>query len=403
MRTLWFLLGLVTFKGDVTAEWPQWRGPDRDGVVKGFELPEIWPDKLELVWKKKIGFGYASPVAGDGAIYTFTRERNNEVVRKLDLMTGKEEWRANYKVPTDMDWHGTGNHPKSTPALADGRLVTFGITGILTCWDARSGIVIWRKTFDEEFEEGFPEFGAAVSPLILDGKVFVHCGGQKGGALRCFSLESGETVWSWSEDGPAYASPILVEVGGERHLVTQTAHFLLAVDVETGTEIWRLPFETELDQNVITPLSVGDMVYYSGYKAGTHAIRVHKDGEWSAENVWSQTGISQYMGSPVIVDGLIIGFDHRKKGRLFCLDAATGEVLWLTRGRWGRTASVAVIGDHIAVLAIDGELSFVPVSRDGYHTVARYTVGDSETWAHPAFIDGVMVTKEERHLSVWRF
>lgn len=403
MRALWLLVVLATLAGDVNAEWAQWRGPKRDGIVSGFQLPNTWPEKLDRVWRKKVGYGYASPVAGDGAIYTFTREKEDEVVRKLDLGSGKEKWRSKYKVPLEMDWYGSGNHPKSTPALADGRLVTFGITGILTCWDAQSGKVIWRKTFDDEFEEAYPKFGAAASPLIADGKVFIHCGGPKGGAFRCFSLKSGDVVWSWSEDGPGYASPILVEAGEDRHLVTQTEHFLLAVDVETGAEAWRIPFETAQDQNVITSLSAADTIFYSGYEAGTHAIRVRKDEGWITEEVWSQAGISQFMGSPVLVDGLLIGFDHKKKGRLFCLDAATGEVLWLTRGRWGKTASIAVIGDHLVVLSVDGELSFVPVSREGYRTAVQYTVGSSDTWAHPAFIDGYIVIKEERHLSVWRF
>jgi len=278
--------------------------------------------------------------------------------------------------------------------------VTFGITGVLTCWNTSSGDVVWRHAYAEEFEEPYPKFGAAVSPLIVDGSVYIHVGGAKGGALRKLSLTTGETEWSWSEDGPGCASPILCEVGGRQLVITQSEHFQFAVDAATGEEVWEIPFETEHDQNVITPVVVQDTLYYSGYAAGTHAIRLMP--ETGPDSIWSVGNISQYMGPPVVTDGVMIGFDHRKKGRLFCLDVATGELLWLTHGRWGRTDSLVVIGDHLGVLSDNGQLSFSKISRDAYRTAAYYNVG-KETWAHPAFSDGVMVTKDERHLSVWRF
>jgi outer membrane protein assembly factor BamB len=402
MRVLRILFVLALTLSDVSGEWAQWRGPTRDGVVQGVELPEVWPDELQMVWKKKVGYGYASPIASEGAVYTFTREKDDEILTKLDLVSGKERWRSKYEALLDLNWYGSGNHPKSTPALDGARLVTFGITGILTCWDTSSGDVIWQKTFADEFEEAYPKFGAAASPLIADGKVFVHVGGQKGGALRCFSLESGEVVWSWSADGPGYSSPILMETAGGQNLVTLAEHFLISLDTTTGEESWHIAFETAQDQNVITTLAASDTLFYSGYEAGSFAIRVQNDGGWKTEEIWNQPGISQFMGSPVLTHGQLIGFDHKKKGRLFGLDASTGEVLWLTRGRWGKTASIAVIGGHIAVLSDDGQLSFVPVSRDGYKTAAHYTVGD-ETWAHPAFVDGHIIIKEERHVSVWKF
>jgi outer membrane protein assembly factor BamB len=384
----------------VAAEWAEWRGPTRDGVITDFNLPEDLPSELKLVWKKKVGYGYASPIANEGAVYTFTREKDDEIVRKLDLKKGKELWRKKYEAPLEMDWYGTGNHPKSTPAISGSRLVTLGITGVLTCWDAASGDVVWRKTFEDEFEQAYPKFGAAASPLILDGQVFVPCGGEKGGAFRSFSLETGEVLWSWSEDGPAYASPVLVQHGDRRDLITQSEHFLFAVDAGTGEESWRIPFETAHAQNIITSVAVADTLYYSGYKAGTHAVRL-TDGE--PDSLWSQSSIHQFMGSSVVVDGVLIGFDHMKKGRLFCLDASTGEILWLTHGRWGRTASIMVMKPYIVVLSVDGQLSFSKISREKYRTTAQYEVGESETWAHPAFVDGYIVTKDERHVSVWTF
>jgi len=397
------LFAVLILVGSASAQWAQWRGPGRDGVVQGFEIPEVWPEQLNLIWKEKVGYGHASPVAEGGAVYTFTREKDDEIVTKLELSTGKKIWRQKYEAISTLDWYGSGNHPKSTPAVSDGRLVTFGITGVLTCWDLESGDALWRHTFEDEFETPYPAFGAAVSPLVVDGKIYVHVGGKESGAFRCLSLESGETIWSWGGDSPAYASPVLMATGSEPLVVTQSMKFLVGLEAGTGVEAWRIPFETAQEQNTITALIRGDEVIYSGYQAGTHAIRVSRDSAWHTDEVWSQKEISQYMGSPVLADDLLIGFDHKKKGRLFGMDPDTGEMLWVTHGRWGKTASIVLINDHIAVLSIDGQISFSPLSRDGHKTAAYYDVASTETWAHPAFAEGVIVIKDERHVSAWRF
>lgn len=400
--TVRILLATCLITGSAAGDWPQWRGPDRDGIVRGVELPADWPEQLEQVWREKVGTGYASPAVAGDAVYTFTREKDDEVVQRRELATGDRVWKSEYEAVSTMDWYGSGNHPKSTPAVAGNRLVTYGITGVLTCWNTEDGSVTWRRTFDDEFETPYPKFGGAASPIVLGETVVVHVGGEKGGALRAFAMADGETVWSWTGDGPGYASPIVVSHDGKQQLITQSEHFLFAVDADTGAELWRLPFETAHDQNVITPVAAADTLYFSGYEAGTHAIRIPPAGKSDPDTIWSQPAISQYMGSPVLAGGMLIGFDHKKKGRLFGLDAATGEVLWLTHGRWGDTASVVAIGDHVSVLSVDGQLSVAPVSRDGFRTAAFYQLAPSETWAHPAFVGDLVIVKDEEHVAAWR-
>ena len=156
------------------------------------------------------------------------------------------------------------------------------------------------------------------------------------GALIVLDLTIGEELWSWAKDGPGYASPVVHTVGGARHLVTQTQRHVLGLDLETGAPIWRLPFSTAYDQNSVTPLPLAGMVLISGLEKGTRALTIERNGKWSATTAWENDDVSMYMSSPVSADGLVFGLDHKRRSRLFCIDAGTGETSWGSVS-WSRT------------------------------------------------------------------
>ena len=200
--------------------WPQWRGPNRDGVVTGFAAPAKWPARPSVKWKVPAGLGHASPVVAAGKVYLFTRVQDRETASCLDLESGKEVWSQSYAVEYNMHpaavSHGKG--PKSTPVLYNDKLYTLGISGILSCFDAKTGKLRWRKEFSRQFKTTSPYFGTAMSPVADKGLLIAHVGGHDSGALTAFDAESGEVKWSWTGDGPGYASPIVVEIGrSEEH------------------------------------------------------------------------------------------------------------------------------------------------------------------------------------------
>ncbi|HSQ19050.1 MAG TPA: PQQ-binding-like beta-propeller repeat protein, partial [Blastocatellia bacterium] len=205
-------------------DWPQWRGPNRDGVVASFTTPREWPDKLKTIWKVPVGIGHSSPVVVGRRVYTHSRQDENEVVSCFDLETGKQLWRDTYPTPYMMNpaavSHGKG--PKSTPVIYNNKLYTFGISGILSCYDTATGKVIWRKEFSREFKATSPLYGAATSPVVYNNLVIVHVGGNDSGALTAFDAETGVVKWSWTGEGPAYASPIVFDFSGTNQIVTQT-------------------------------------------------------------------------------------------------------------------------------------------------------------------------------------
>jgi outer membrane protein assembly factor BamB len=327
------------------------------------------------------------------------------VASAVDLATGKVLWTQSYPAPYQMNsaavGHGPG--PKSTPVIAGGKLYTFGISGILTAFDAATGRVAWRKDFKGQFKVGAPEFGAAMSPAVADGLLLAHVGGAGDGALTAFDAATGAERWAWKGDGPAYSSPIVATIGGVRQVVTQTQKQIVGVSLAKGELLWSLPFTTPYEQNAVTLVVSGDIVIYSGLSKGLHAARVVRKGAgWGLEPMWDNEEVSLYMSSPVLDGGHLYGFSHRNKGQFFAVDAATGKTLWLSEARQGENAAVLSAGDVLLLLKPEGELTVIRKDPKAFAPVATYTVADSATWAHPALIGRTLLVKDEENLVQWR-
>jgi outer membrane protein assembly factor BamB len=385
----------------VAGDWPQWRGPARDGVLGDFAAPKVWPKQLEQLWKIDVGIGFSSPVVSGDTVFVFTREDENEVVRAVSLSQGKELWSKHYAAPYEMSSyaHSVGKGPKSTPVVAGGRLVTFGISGILSCWETTSGKLLWQHNFTDEFPATSPLYGTGMSPLVDRGHVIAHVGGHDKGALRAFDLDTGRTVWQWTGDGPAYTSPVVATLGDTRQLITQSQDACIGVSPDDGALLWKLPYKTQYEQNIVTPLVLGDMVIFSGMSKGVTAYRFgHADQKWSPEQVWQNDEVSMYMSSPVAVGGRLFGLSQRKKGQLFCLDAASGKTLWTSDGRLGDNASLCVGGDVILALTTNAELIAFRVDADHFEPLARYKTGDTASWATPVIFDRKVLIKDQSSL-----
>jgi outer membrane protein assembly factor BamB len=261
---IWFLLFSL-----IASDWPEWRGPHRDGVV--LEEPKAWPEKLNLKWKIEVGIGHSSPVMAAGSIYDFAREGDQETVLSIDPANGKVRWKQQYAAPYKMNpaavSHGEG--PKATPLYADGKLYTFGISGILSAFDAETGKPLWRLD-----TKGSPDFGTAMSPVFDGGMVIAHVGGTKVGALTAFDPANGAVKWTWNGDSPAYASPLVVELGGVRQVVTQSHSNIVGIAAASGKLLWKIPFSTEYDQNIVTPVLYKDTLIFSGIDKGVFAVRL---------------------------------------------------------------------------------------------------------------------------------
>ena len=403
MTGTWFF-GLLFAGASLGAtDWPQWRGPARDGRAA---LPGVarWPKALTRGWKATVGLGHASPVVAGDRVFVFAREGAEEVASAFDLASGRRLWRQAYPAPYTMNQaavsHGPG--PKATPAVAGGRLYTFGISGIASCFDAATGAVVWQRTF-KEHRAGSPDYGAAVSPVVDDGRVVLSVGGPGDGSLQSLDAATGATRWAWKGDGPGYASPVVAELDGVRQLVVATQGQVAGVDARSGAPLWTLPLRTPYDQNAVTAVVANGVVVYSGLDQGVHAVRPRRQGaRWTAEAVWQNDEVSLYMSSPVLDGTRLFAFSHKKKGEFVCLDAATGRLLWRSEGRQGENAALVSVGRDLLALKDDAELVVLKMDGPGFTPVATYTVADGATWAHPVPTARGVLVKDVDSLALLR-
>jgi outer membrane protein assembly factor BamB len=374
-------------------DWPQWRGPNRDGIAAGFAAPTAWPEKLRLKWKVQIGEGHSSPVVAGGRIYLHSRQGEREVVSCLRPENGQVIWRESYAAPYTMSPVATshGKGVKSTPVVGGGRIHTLGISGILSSFDAQTGKPLWRKEFAP------PEYGTAMSPVVDQGLVIAHVG-----ALTAFDAATGAERWSWKGDGPAYTSPIVVEIGGTRQVVTQSRRQIIGVAAATGELLWQMPYATAHDQNSVTPVRWRDLLIFSGLNNGVMGVRVSRRGAaFAAETVWRNQDVSMYMSSPVVVDDLVFGLSNRNRGQLFCLDSGSGKTMWTSDGRQGDNAALVSAGSSLLALTTDASLIVANAGGKAFEPLRKYTVADSPTWAHLAPLDHGILVKDAGTLALW--
>lgn len=387
------------------ADWPGWRGAKRDAWVADFEPPQRWPQQLRRVWQVAVGTGYASPVVSDGRVWQHARQDDQEVVWCLDLKTGKAQWRQSHEVPFKIggggEYHGKG--PKSSPALADGRLFTLSITGVLSAWDADSGKLLWRRDYSDRFGKGHPYWGASTSPLVDGPRVVVHFGGDESGALIALDAATGREIWSAGNDGASYASPILAEIEGVRQIVELTMAGLVGVESETGRRLWEYPYpQVGTDQNMVTPVFHDGLVLLGGENRGIRALQPRREGgEWKVRERWRQEDVALDMSSAVINDGLLYGFSHYDRGRLFSLDPQTGQILWQGPARTGENVMLLAIPGHVVALLDNGELQVLAAGGERFERVASYRVSESDTWAPPVLLDGRILVKDTQSLTLW--
>jgi outer membrane protein assembly factor BamB len=407
-RSRLLLLGIALSLGALSHanadDWNQWRGPNRDGKIPGFQAPVPWPKKLTRQWKVEVGMGHASPLVVGNAVFSFARQGEEEIIRRLDLATGRPVWKESYPAPYEMNPaaqdHGKG--PKATPVYSDGRLYTFGISGILSCLDAKSGKVLWRHAFAQQYKLTSPLFGTAMSPLVERGLLIAHVGGNDNGALTAFDAITGAVRWRWTGDGPAYASPIVITREGVRQIVTQTQTLCVGIAADTGKLLWSLPFTTPYSQNAVTPVACGDLVVFAGLSQPTFACRIRKSGErWTAEKVWETRDVTLYLSTPVASGSRLYGMSQRRSGQLFSLDAVTGKTLWTDGGRIGENAAVLDAGSSLLILTTGADLIAYKKQGDALAEAARYQVADSPTWATPAVAGPHILIKDATSLSLW--
>jgi outer membrane protein assembly factor BamB len=383
------------------ADWPQWRGPNRDAAVPSFAPPARWPEQLTQRWKVEVGLGYATPLLVGDRVYMFSRQGDDEVMAAHDAASGRVLWRHAYPAPFTMN-SGASRHnpgPKSTPVFANGRLYAIGMTGVVTAIDAASGKRLWQIPGGDVV----PLYTThAFSPLVDRGLVIFHVGGHNKGALTAFDANSGSVKWRWDGDGPGYGSPIAADFDGTRQIVTLTQQKVVGVEAATGALLWERPYETRSTTNSLTPLLYEGKVILGDAGHPLEALTVSKrESRWITEQVWANEEVPMRLSNAVLSDRTIFGLSTRNAGQYFAVDAATGKTLWTSEPRQAAQAAIIGAGPVLLSLENDGELVVFRNSRTAFEVLRRYKVSDTETWAPPVLSGARLFIKDDTTLSLW--
>jgi outer membrane protein assembly factor BamB len=403
------LVGIIVLAGfsvivgaqNAGPDWPQWRGPNRDGTLTAFTEPKSWPDTLTQRWKIQIGTGYATPLVVGNRVYAFSRQNENEVLRAIDPASGKVIWESTYAAPFTMNSstarHGPG--PKSTPAFANGRIFTMGMSGIVTAFDAATGKQLWQKPKPAVEQT----FHTAQSPIVDRGLMIIHVGGNNQGALTAFDPATGAEKWSWKGDGPGYGSPIIIDVDGTRQVITFSQKNLVGVDAATGELLWSTPFEARSTTNSITPLLyAGRTLIVSGQGKPLTAYTIAKrNNQWVVDLAWENPQLQMSFSNPVLVGDAVFSMSPLNSGQFFWADAKSGKTLWTSPPRQAGNAAIVRAGNLLFVLKDDAQLMVARSTPGGFEPLKTYTVADSATWPAPAISGNRIFVRDIETLALW--
>jgi len=361
------------------ADWPQWRGPDYNGVSQE-TLPTPLPGELPIRWKAQVGIGFSSVVVAGDRVLTMGNEEDRDSVWCLDADTGDVLWQHVYDCPLDPLYYEGG--PGATPTVHEGSVFTLSKKGHAFRLDLETGEVIWSRDLISDYGVELPEWSFAGSPLIDGERILLNVG--RGGIA--LSRETGETLWLTSTETSGYATPLPYSCGvtGTTHLLF-SAKGLLAFASEDGKNFWEYPWKSSRDVNAADPLLVDDDIVLSS-SAGTERLKVREDGG-EPDLVWEQKDMKWYFNPGVLIDGHIYslhGTTHRPT-ELMCTDAATGEIVWAEEG-FGSGGLIAA-GDHIIVFDL-GKLTIFPASPEGFEPILQQTLLEGKCWTAPTLANG---------------
>jgi outer membrane protein assembly factor BamB len=385
----------------LAGDWPQFLGPERNGISHETGLIATWPEKgPPILWEKSIGDGYSGPVVAGDKLILFHRIGNEEIVECLDAEKGKGLWKFAYATEY-ADSFGKGNGPRATPLMAGDRVYTLGPDGVLLALDLRTGKKVWHHELMKEYQLAENFFGIGTSPLAEGDLLLVNVGPSGGGVLA-FHKETGKEAWKAKCESASYSSPVAATIDGTRHVFFFTMGGLVSLDPKTGDIRFRKPWRSRNPASVTaaSPLVIGNQVFISAsYGTGAVLLRVRKD---DVEEIWkSDKVMSNHYNTCIYKDGFLYGCDGRQEpgARLRCAELATGKVRWTNEG-FG-CANMILAEGRLITLSEEGDLLLLETNPDEYKELARIHVLDKPCRAPLALANGRLYARNDRKLICW--
>ena len=374
-------------------DWPQWRGPRRDGSAPGKGFPTNWPEAgLTELWKVKGGPGASSLAVADGRAVTLFQDGDDEVVVCWDAVSGKELWRFPYESRFTKEVVG----PRSTPTIDGDRVYTVGARGRLCCLNVKTGKKIWDSDLMADFDAPLPQWGFSFSPLVEGDLLLTSPGGLDGRSIVAFDKMTGKVHWKQLDDPAGYSSPVISHAAKVPQAVFLTGTGLVSLNPKTGALYWRFPWPTPNKANVATPIVRGDYVFISsGYSMGCALVRIFKDGEGlGVKQVYKNNLMRNHYATCVLHKDYLYGFDE---GYLTCMSFPEGRKRIWKEGKFGR-GNLLLVGEHLLVLGKNGKLALVEPTPAGYREQALCSVSENPCWSAPAVAHGRVYIRDDEHV-----
>src|SRR3954447_5413082 len=390
-------------------DWPQWGGPQRDGVWRESGIVEKLPavdaktGLLPRIWTAKIGSGYAGPSVANGRVFLADRiaDQNLERVHCFDADSGKELWKHEYEARYTISYP---LGPRATPTVDGDRVYTLGAVGHLFCFDATSGRIVWQKYLPADFGTKLPAWGTAGAPLVDGDQLIVLAGGANGAMVVSLDKKTGDERWrALNGPEPGYCPPVILEFGGRRQLIVWHPQAVVGLDPANGKVLWQQPFEVQAGLTISTPRKLGNRLFITSFYNGPLMIDLGQDGK-SPRVLW-QTGphsterkndsLHSIISTPLVTEDCIFGIGSY--GEMRCLDTKTGRIVWESfdatgHDRWWN-AFLVPQDDRVVISNEQGDLIFARLSREGYRELSRAKMIEPTqpiqrrmtVWSHPAF------------------
>ncbi|MHC4227730.1 MAG: PQQ-binding-like beta-propeller repeat protein [Planctomycetota bacterium] len=411
-------IGILLNVQVLAADWPQWRGPGRDGVWREQGIVRNL-EGLSVLWRTEIANGYSGPTIAEGQVFITDRMTSPDQVERVhcfDAATGRQIWSHTYECKYQKVGYPDG--PRAGVTISDGRAYSLGTTGRLFCFDTADGDVVWVKDLKAEYEIKLPIWGIAAAPLAEDDLLIVHIGGENNACLVAFDKVTGKEKWRALDDRASYSAPIIIKQAGKRVLVCWTGDSVAGLDPATGKLHWQHPFKpSKMVLNIATPVFENGYLFVSGFYDGSLLLKVDPD-RLAVEKVWRRKGASERdtdslhccISTPVIQGDYIYGVDSY--GEFRCLDLHTGDRVWeslepVPKDRWSNIHMVRR-EDKVWMFNERGELIISKLSPKGFEELSRAKIIEPTEgqlgrrggvcWSHPAFAYKRIYARNDREL-----
>lgn len=386
------------------ADWPGWRGPDRDGRSPE-TLPTSLPTEPKPLWKLSIGHGYAGAVTSGDTLLYVDDSQGSETAHALDRSTGKERWSTAYaKAWSDEFEPG----PRCTPQIDGDRVYVQSAQGVVACLALADGKQLWNLDFQDLGMAWAPDrqssIGASVrrghtgSPIVDGQRLFLQTSALNGRSIIAVDKLTGKQLWQALDEHTAYSSPVVATLAGRRQFVTATVLGLVGLDVSSGEVLWRTSFQTGANRNVLTPVLHGDDVLFASHTTGLRCQSItNAGGRLASHERWLARNLNVNLSTPVVVEGW--GFGLGPSRNFLCFDTRSGKVAWDQPG-FGAVANVIADAQHLLVHLDSGEVRLLKASPEAYTVVAQFQAS-GKTYSHPAYHGGVLYVRDPQSLTAW--